>query len=55
MVEVRNAYNILIGTREGKTPLGRIMRRWDDNIRTDLKVIGWKCLDWIHLIQYVDQ
>jgi hypothetical protein len=37
MGETRNAYRILVGTPEGKKPLGRIRRRWVDNIKTDLK------------------
>jgi hypothetical protein len=38
---VRNAYNILVGKPEEKTPIGRPRRRWEDNIRVDLNVIGW--------------
>jgi hypothetical protein len=37
---MRNAYNILVGKPEGKRPLGRLKRRWEDNIRMDLRVIG---------------
>ena len=39
MEEVRSAFKILTGTRAGKIPLGRPRRRWEDNIRTDLKEI----------------
>jgi hypothetical protein len=42
------AYRILMGNPEGKTPLGRPRRRWVDNIKMDLKEIGWdgvNCLD----------
>jgi hypothetical protein len=34
--EIRNAYRILVGKPEGKRPLGRYRRRWEDNIRMDL-------------------
>jgi hypothetical protein len=40
----RNAYRILVGMPEGKRPLGRPRRRWVDNIKMDLREIGWiKC------------
>jgi hypothetical protein len=39
MGEMRNAYNILVGKSEGKRPLGRPGRRWEDNIRMDLREI----------------
>jgi ribosome biogenesis protein Nip4 len=54
MGEMRNAYKILVG-KLGKTPLGRCRRRWGDNIRTYLREIGWKDVDWIHLVQDMDQ
>jgi hypothetical protein len=41
MGEKRNAYSILVGKPEGKTPLGRPRRRWMDNIKMDLREIGW--------------
>jgi hypothetical protein len=50
MREKRNAYRILVGKPEGKRPLGRPRRRWEDNIRTDR--IG---MDWIDLAQDRDQ
>jgi hypothetical protein len=40
MGEMRNAYNIFAGKPEGKRPLGRSRRRWDDNIRIYLREIG---------------
>jgi hypothetical protein len=49
MGEMRNAYKILVGKLEGKRWLGRPMRRWTDNIRLDLRKIGWEDVDWIHL------
>jgi hypothetical protein len=39
--EKRNAYSILVGNAEGKRPLGRPRRRWVDNIKMDLREIGW--------------
>jgi hypothetical protein len=36
---------------EGKRPLGRPRRRWEDNIRKDLKERGWEVVDWMHLAQ----
>jgi hypothetical protein len=34
---MRNMYNILVGNPEGKRPLGRLGRKWEDNIRMDLR------------------
>jgi hypothetical protein len=46
MGEKRNAYRILVGTLEGKRPLGRPRRRWADNIEIDLRDrMGWSGLD----------
>jgi hypothetical protein len=47
--EKRNAYRVLAGKTEGKRPLGRLRHRWEDNIRMDLKEIGWGGMDWINL------
>jgi hypothetical protein len=41
----RNAYRILVGMPEGKIPLGRPRRRWADNIKMDLREIGWDGMD----------
>jgi hypothetical protein len=41
MGEKRNTYRLLVGTPEGKRPLGRPRRRWVDNIRMDLGEKGW--------------
>jgi hypothetical protein len=47
--EKKNAYRILMGKPEGKRPLGRPRRRWEDNIKMDLREI-WLCgMDWIDL------
>jgi hypothetical protein len=47
--EMRNAYNIFAGKTEGKRLLGRPRRRWEYNIRMDLRETGWEGADWIHL------
>jgi hypothetical protein len=44
----RSTYRILVGKPEGKRTLGRPRRRWEDNIRTDLREIGWGGMDWIY-------
>jgi hypothetical protein len=45
MEEIRNAYNTLIGKPEGKRTLRRRRRRWEDNIRMDLREIRWEVVD----------
>jgi hypothetical protein len=55
MGEKRNAYRILVGMPEGKRPLGRPRRRWVDNIKMDLREIGWDGTDWIDLDRNRDQ
>jgi hypothetical protein len=50
----RSGYSILMGTPEGR-PLGRPRRRWEDNIKIDLREIGWDGMDWIDLAQDRDQ
>jgi len=47
---MRNANNILVGKFEGKRPLGRPRRKQEDNIRMDLREIGWKSVDWMHVV-----
>jgi hypothetical protein len=50
--EKRNAYRLLVGKPEGKTPLGRERHRWVDNIKMDLVEIrqcGWTGLVWIRI------
>ena len=51
MGEERVEYRVLVGKPEGRRPLGRPRRRWVDNIRTDLQVVGCGYMDWIGLAQ----
>jgi hypothetical protein len=53
--ERRGAYRVLVGKPEGRRPLGRPRRRWEDNIKTDLGEVGWGCVDWIGLTQDRDR
>jgi hypothetical protein len=55
MGEKRNGYRILVGKPEGKRPRRRSRRRWEDNIRIDLREIGYGGMDWIDLAQDRDQ
>jgi hypothetical protein len=55
MGEGRNLYRVLVGKPEGRRPLGRPRRRWEDGIRMDLEEIGWGGVDWIHLAQDRDR
>jgi hypothetical protein len=55
MEEKRNTYRILMGKPEGMKPLGRPRRRWENNIRMDLREIDWGGMDWIDLAQDRDQ
>jgi hypothetical protein len=49
--EGRNLYRVLVGKPEGKRLLERPRRRWEDGLKIDLRVIGWGCVEWIHLGQ----
>jgi hypothetical protein len=49
MEEKRNAYRILVGRPDDKRLLGRPRRRWVDNMKIDLREIGWDGIDWIDL------
>jgi hypothetical protein len=48
-------YISLVGKPEGKRPLGRPRRIWVDNIKMDLKEVGWDGRDWIDLVQDRDR
>jgi hypothetical protein len=45
----------LVGKPEEKKPLERPKRRCEDNIKMDLREIGWDFMDWIHLAEDRDQ
>jgi hypothetical protein len=51
MREGRGAYRVLVGKPEGKRPLGRPRRRWEDNIKMDLGEIWIDGANWIRLAQ----
>jgi hypothetical protein len=46
--EGRGVYRVLVGRREGKRPLGRPRRRWDDNIKMEIGIDG---VNWIQMAQ----
>jgi hypothetical protein len=54
MGEKRGAYRILVERPEGRRPLGRPRRRWEDNIKMYLQEVGWG-MDWIELVQVRDR
>jgi hypothetical protein len=49
--EGRGVYRVLVGRPEGKRPLGRPRRRWEDNIKLNLREIGTDGMNWIQLAQ----
>ena len=55
MGEGRGVYRVLVGKPEGKRPLGRPRRRWEDNIRMDVQEVGLGYENWIGLAQYRDR
>jgi hypothetical protein len=55
MGEKRGAYRILVGRPEGRRPLGRLRRRWEDNIKVDIQEMGWSGVDWIELAEDGDR
>ena len=55
MREGRGVYRVLVGRPEGKRPLGRPRRRWEDNIRMELQEVGLGYEDWIGLAQDRDR
>jgi hypothetical protein len=54
MGEKSGAYRILVGRPEGRRPLGRPRRRWEDSIKMNLQDVGWG-MDWIELAQDRDR
>jgi hypothetical protein len=55
MGQVRGAYSILVGRPKRRRPLGRPRRRSEDNIKMDLREIGFRDVDWIHWAQDRDR
>ena len=55
MGERRGVYRVLVGKPEGKRPLGRPRRRWEDNIKMDLQEVGCGGMDLIELAQDRDR
>jgi hypothetical protein len=55
MGEGTDAYRILVGRPDGKRPLVRPRRRWDNNIKMDLQEVGWGSMNWIALAQDRDK
>jgi len=49
MGEERGVYRVLVGKPEGKRPIGRSRRRWENNIRMNLQEVGCGYMDWIVL------
>jgi len=47
----RGVYRVVVRKPEGKRPLGRPRRRWEDNIKMDLQKEGWGGMDWFDLVQ----
>jgi hypothetical protein len=52
MGERRGVYRVLVGRPEGKRPIGRPRRRWEDNIKMDLQEVGWGVGAWTGLIWF---
>jgi hypothetical protein len=55
MEEDRDVHRVLVEKPEGKSPLGRTKRRWEDNIKIDLQEVGGGCGDWMELAQDRDR
>jgi hypothetical protein len=55
MREKRNAYRVLVENPQGKRPLGRSRRRWEDNDKRHFRVIALESVNWIHLAENWDQ
>ena len=51
MGEGRVVHRVLVGKPEGKRPLGRPRRRWEDNIKMEFQEVGGGCGDWMELAQ----
>jgi hypothetical protein len=55
MGEGRDAYRVLVGIPEGRRPLGRPRRRWEDNIKLNIQEVEWDGFDWIDMAQDRDR
>jgi len=55
MGERRSVYRVLVGKPQRKRQFGRPRRRWEDNIRMDLQVVGCRGMDWIDMAQDRDR
>ena len=55
MGQGRRVYKVLVGKPEGKRPMGRPRRRWEDNIKINFKEVGGGCGDWMELAQGRDR
>jgi hypothetical protein len=55
MGEERGSYRILVGRPEGRRPLGRPRRRWENNIKMDFQEVGCGGMDWIDMAQDRDR
>ena len=55
MEEGKSVHKVLVGKPDGKRPLGRPRRRWEDNIKIDLEEVGRGCGDWMELAQDRDK
>jgi hypothetical protein len=55
MEKWRGVHNVLVGKPEGKRPLGRPRRRWEDNIKMVLQEVGGGCGNWMELAQDRDR
>jgi hypothetical protein len=51
----RGVYRVLVGRPEGKRPVGRLRRRWEDNVNMDLREIWIDGVNWIQLAQDIVQ
>jgi hypothetical protein len=55
MRDRRDVFRAFVVKPEGKKPLGRPRRRWDDNIKMDLQEVGCGSMDWIEMAQDRDR
>ena len=55
MGQGRGVYRVLVGKPEGKRPLGKPRRKWEDSIKMDLQEVGGDCGDWMELAQDRDR